>query len=134
MQKLLIVILSTLVMALSFVVYGQSKSEAADTLDFRTLPDRVFHTDQLTVTIQQKAYIRMKFAVETDSKKTRAELEKAYPLIENKLIHYLSSLDKQTVQTINGIESIEAAIKKELSHFVATGEVMNVYVTEKIVQ
>jgi flagellar FliL protein len=132
MQKFTIAFLLFLVIGLSLVIFNLTKSETSNDSD--QLVDRVFHTDKMIVTIQNRSHLQLSLAIETDSKKSKSELQKAYPLFENKMIHSLSTLDKQAIQSKEGIELIEATIMEGINPFLSTGEIKNVYVTEKVLQ
>ncbi|KHF39629.1 flagellar basal body-associated FliL family protein [Halalkalibacter okhensis] len=133
MQKILISILLVLVVGLSSIIYLQNKDHSTNN-DLATLEDRIFQTDNMIITIQNSSHLQLAVAIETDSKKSYSELENAYPLIENKMIHSLSSLERQEIQSEDGIERIEATIMASIGSLLTTGEVKNVYLTEKILQ
>ncbi|MCL7746717.1 flagellar basal body-associated FliL family protein [Halalkalibacter alkaliphilus] len=134
MQKVIITILLTLVIGLSGVVYFLMSDRPPSSNELATLEDRVFHTDRIVISIQNRSHLQLSLAIETDSKRSRSELQSAYPLIENKLIHSLSSLERSEIQSEDGIDLIETTILASISPLLTTGEVRNVYVTGKVLQ
>ncbi|MBU8908830.1 flagellar basal body-associated FliL family protein [Desertibacillus haloalkaliphilus] len=130
-MKNLVVILSILVVGLSaalvYLILGDG-----DGVD--DLADRVNHTETIVTNLNGSGMIQASFAFEVDAASTTKELEKAYPLVESAIIKYLASHDRHSLQGTEGIDEVEDELKKNLNELLSSGEVINVYTTQKVVQ
>lgn len=132
MRKMIVILLLGTLIGGGVLAYLYVTDNETSELD--SLQNRVLHTEQVIVTLQDSSYLQMTVSIEVDSPDTKQRLEDSYPLIENAMIHSLSQFNRNGIQRENGVALMESALLEEFQQLLEEGEVKQVYVTEKVLQ
>ncbi|MBB6714627.1 flagellar basal body-associated FliL family protein [Clostridium gasigenes] len=82
-----------------------------------------------------KRYVKLKLSIGFDekNKELTAEVEKKHAVIRDVVIHYFESCTVENLQAANE-EALKSELIKRLNQKLTKGVILNVYITEKIVQ
>lgn len=89
---------------------------------------------QVTTNLASNDFIRISFKLQTDSKKAKKELEKRDFQVKDVIIQELSEMKADEIQGKDGQTKIKEALKEKLNGFMHDGKVVEVYITESLLQ
>ncbi|PIB58595.1 flagellar basal body-associated FliL family protein, partial [Pseudomonas sp. 2995-1] len=78
--------------------------------------------------------IRAQFVIELDSQSAKSEFEKRDFQTENVIIQELSDMKQSDFRGSEGIQQIEERLRKRLNEIMQDGEVINVYMNQRVIQ
>lgn len=89
---------------------------------------------QVTTNLASNDFIRISFKFQTDSKKAKKELEKRDFQVKDVIIQELSEMKADEIQGKDGQSKIKEALKDKLNSLMQDGKVVEVYITESLLQ
>ncbi len=89
---------------------------------------------ELTTNLASDHFIRIAFTIQTDSKKTKQQLEKRNFQVNNTIIKQLSGMQAEEIKGTEGKIQLEENLKSSLNSLLEEGEVEQVYITTAIIQ
>ncbi|MCU9593085.1 flagellar basal body-associated protein FliL [Caldibacillus thermolactis] len=89
---------------------------------------------ELTTNLASDHFIRIAFTIQTDSKKTKQQLEKRNFQVNNTIIKQLSGMQAEEIKGTEGKIQLEETLKSSLNSLLEEGEVEQVYITTAIIQ
>lgn len=89
---------------------------------------------QVTTNLASNDFIRISFKFQTDSKKAKKELEKRDFQVKDVIIQELSEMKADEIQGKDGQSKIKEALKEKLNSLMQDGKVVEVYITESLLQ
>lgn len=89
----------------------------------------IYETEEFTVNLSGSVnhYVKARFALETDHKKTLEELEEKLPLLQDAIIMVLSGQTFEILGTVQGKEDLKDVLIEALNSFLDNGTVTKVY-------
>ena len=89
---------------------------------------------QVTTNLASDDLIRISFKFQTDSKKAKKELEKRDFQVKDVIIQELSEMKADEIQGKDGQTNLKEALKLKLNSLMNDGKVVEVYITESLLQ
>ncbi|MFO1445915.1 flagellar basal body-associated protein FliL [Bacillus sp. Bva_UNVM-123] len=90
--------------------------------------------EQVTTNLASNDFIRISFKIQTNSKKAKKELEKREFQVKDVVIQELSEMKANEIQGKDGQAKIKEALKLKLNSLMQNGQVVEVYITESLLQ
>ncbi|MBN6887172.1 flagellar protein FliL [Cytobacillus horneckiae] len=90
--------------------------------------------EQITANLASNDYIRISFTIQTDSKKSKEELEKRDFQVKNLIIQQLAEMDSEQLKGKDGQLNLQEELKTKINELMQTGKIEKVYITESILQ
>jgi flagellar FliL protein len=90
-------------------------------------------TDFIT-NLKTDNYVKMSFKIQTDSKTAKDELTKREFQVRNIMIEVLSDTKQQDLQGKAGKVKLESILKERINHVMQDGKVVEVYITDSLLQ
>lgn len=91
-------------------------------------------TEEITTNLNGGGYIRIKFKLQADNKKSKAELEKRLFQVDHIILKTLSGMTEEQIRGPEGIKRVEEQVRSEISSLLQEGEVAEVLTTRMIIQ
>ena len=88
----------------------------------------------LTTNLATSNYIKMTFKIQTDSKAAKEELTKREFQVRNIMIEELSDTKEEDLQGKTGKIKLEGTLKKKINQIMQDGKVVQVYITDSLLQ
>lgn len=88
----------------------------------------------LTTNLATSNYIKMSFKIQTDSKAAKDELTKREFQVRNIMIEELSDTKEEDLQGKNGKIKLEETLKEKINQIMQDGKVVQVYITDSLLQ
>ncbi|WP_226578783.1 flagellar basal body-associated protein FliL [Halobacillus litoralis] len=134
--KMMVITLSSLtilgVAALLFVLNMNGPEEPNGARSIDDIRESSFVTEEMTTDLMDGSYVKIRFRIVTDSKKTKDELEKRDFQVQNALIKELAVMETEAFQT--GLTDLEKKMTIRLDQLMESGEVTDVYTVNKVLQ
>nr|WP_246596071.1 flagellar basal body-associated protein FliL [Bacillus alkalicola] len=133
---IIILLALTLIGALTLVLYTQFFDEAS-AHEEQTIDDILrlsVETDEIITNLYTNHIIRAQFVIELDSMKARNEFEKRDFQVENLIIQELSDMKESDFRGSDGIRQIEEQLRLRVNEIMQDGEVVNVYMNQRVIQ
>lgn len=89
---------------------------------------------EITTNLAGDSYIKISFKIQTDSKDAKNELTKRDFQVNNIIIEELSEKKAQDLQGKMGKLKLEDTLKSKINELMRDGKVVNVYITESLLQ
>ncbi len=89
---------------------------------------------EITTNLASDNYAKMAFKIQTDSKKAKDELTKRDFQVRNIIIEELSEKKAKDLQGKAGKLQLENALKTKINQVMQDGKVVQVYITESLLQ
>jgi len=89
---------------------------------------------QVTTNLASNDFIRISFKIQTNSKRAKKELEKRDFQVKDVIIQELSEMKADEIQGKDGQAKIKEALKTKLNSLMQNGKVVEVYITESLLQ
>jgi flagellar FliL protein len=133
---LIILVALTLVGAVAFVLVknytNQLDPNAPPTID--EIIAQSFDTKEITTNLLSNDFVRTSFRIHVDNKGALAEIQKRDFQVNNIILRVLSGKKASELAGPEGIEALEADIRKEINQLMVEGEVIQVYTTSWVIQ
>ncbi|WP_416150943.1 flagellar basal body-associated protein FliL [Salipaludibacillus sp. HK11] len=133
---LIILVALTLVGVLALVLYTQvfqdSDPEGEPTID--QVLERSVETDEITTNLLSNHIIRSQFVIQLENDNAKDEFEKRSFQIENIIIQELSDMSASDFQGSEGIQQLEDRIRNEINQLMEDGDVIQVYMNQRVIQ
>ncbi|MCF6410575.1 flagellar basal body-associated protein FliL [Pseudalkalibacillus salsuginis] len=138
-KTMLVMITAITIVAVAGVVLymnliSKDDVKASGELSASELVELSVDTDQIMTNLEDKGFAKMTFRIQVDNSKAKQELEKRMFQVKNSIIYQLSGTKSQELQGPEGIENLESSLQKTINEFLDSGEVVQVFTTEKVVQ
>lgn len=118
--------------AIYFLLHQSGSASKAPTID-EILKNSVDITD-LTTNLAGGNYIKISFKIETNSKAATSELTKREFQVKNIMIEVLSDTKESNLDGSAGIVQLENTLKNRINTVMQDGKVVQVYVTDSLLQ
>jgi len=89
---------------------------------------------QITTNLKNDNFIRVSFKIQTDGKKAKKELEKREFQVKNIIIQELSEMNPEDIQGREGQTQLQEMLKNKINEYMQTGKIVQVYITESLLQ
>ncbi|MGE7766393.1 flagellar basal body-associated protein FliL [Peribacillus sp. NPDC096540] len=89
---------------------------------------------EITTNLSGNDYIKISFMVQTENKKSKAELEKRSFQVKNIIITELSEMKATELTGKKGKEKLQITLKTRINELMEEGKVEKVYITSLILQ
>ncbi|MFT8319503.1 MAG: flagellar basal body-associated protein FliL [Bacillus sp. (in: firmicutes)] len=89
---------------------------------------------EITTNLASDSFIRISFKIQTDSKKAKEELEKRDFQVQNIIIQELSEKTEQDLKGKKGQLDLENDLKDKINELMQNGEIVQVYITNSLLQ
>jgi flagellar protein FliL len=89
---------------------------------------------QITTNLKNDNFIRVSFKIQTDGKKAKKELEKREFQVKNIIIQELSEMNPEDIQGREGQTHLQEMLKNKINEYMQTGKIVQVYITESLLQ
>ena len=132
---IILLVAITLVGAILIVVLKQLNENASQkepSID--QILESSVDVQQVTTNLASNDFIRISFKFQTDSKKAKKELEKREFQVKDVVIQELSEMKANEIQGKDGQAKIKEALKLKLNSLMQNGQVVEVYITESLLQ
>ena len=133
-KKLLIILLIILIVigalgaAAYFVLGGKSeKSEAKKSID--EIVASSVDVEEITTNLKSDNIIRLAIKLETDSDKSKEELEKRDFQVKDAVISLLADTNADEIEGDKGKETFKKELKDKVNSYLQEGKVEKVYIT-----
>ncbi|ADM37726.1 flagellar basal body-associated protein FliL [Bacillus spizizenii] len=134
-KKLMIILLIILIVigalgaAAYFVLGGKSeeKSEAKKSID--EIVASSVDVEEITTNLKSDNIIRLAIKLETDSDKSKEELEKRDFQVKDAVISLLADTNANEIEGDKGKETFKKELKEKLNSYLQEGKVEKVYIT-----
>jgi len=134
--KTMIIILSTLTLlgaaTLIIVINLNGTDEVSGKRSIDEMRESSMLTEDITTDLKNGDFVRIRFRVVTDSKKSLEELQKRDFQMQNILIKELAVMDSESFQS--GLGDLEDQLKAKLNEVMSQGTVTDVYTVDKVLQ
>ncbi|MFZ0371305.1 MAG: flagellar basal body-associated protein FliL [Halobacillus sp.] len=134
--KTMIIILSTLTLlgaaTLIIVMNLNGADEVSGKRSIDEMRESSMLTEDITTDLKNGDFVRIRFRVVTDSKKSLEELQKRDFQMQNILIKELAVMDSESFQS--GLGNLEDQLKAKLNEVMSQGTVTDVYTVDKVLQ
>ncbi|RBP95254.1 flagellar FliL protein [Cytobacillus firmus] len=139
-NKLLIIMLMmlvaiTLVGAIALVIVmkfsgdGETKEPTID-----DVLEASVDIPQITANLASDDYIRISFKIQTENKKAKEELQKRDFQVKNLIIQELSEMKAEDIQGKEGQIKLQEDLKTKINGLMQEGKIVQVYITESLLQ
>ncbi|WP_026585527.1 flagellar basal body-associated protein FliL [Bacillus sp. J33] len=135
MIMLIMLVVIALVGAIALVVvmkFSDDKGAKEPTID--EVLEASVDIPQVTANLASDDYIRISFKIQTDSKKAKEELEKRDFQVKNLIIQELSEMKAEDVQGKEGQIKLQEDLKNKINGLMQEGKIVQVYITESLLQ
>ncbi|MCE4048304.1 MULTISPECIES: flagellar basal body-associated protein FliL [Bacillaceae] len=112
--------------------FSGEKEEKEPTID--EVVEASIDIPELTTNLATDNFIRISFKVQTDSKKAAEELEKRIFQVQNIIIQELSEKTPKDMQGKEGQVKLENDLKEKINELMQEGKVVQVYITNSLLQ
>ncbi|MEC2134811.1 flagellar basal body-associated protein FliL [Bacillus subtilis] len=133
-KKLMIILLIILIVigalgaAAYFVLGGKSeKSEAKKSID--EIVASSVDVEEITTNLKSDNIIRLSIKLETDSDKSKEELEKRDFQVKDAVISLLADTNADQIEGDKGKETFKKELKDKINSYLQEGKVEKVYIT-----
>nr|WGD69056.1 flagellar basal body-associated protein FliL [Bacillus subtilis] len=132
-KKLMIILLIILIVigalgAAYFVLGGKSeKSEAKKSID--EIVASSVDVEEITTNLKSDNIIRLAIKLETDSDKSKEELEKRDFQVKDAVISLLADTNADQIEGDKGKETFKKELKDKINSYLQEGKVEKVYIT-----
>lgn len=89
---------------------------------------------QMTTNLASGDYLRISLKVQTDSKKAKEELQKRDFQVKNIVVEELSEMKSDDLKGKEGKIKFQETLKKRINSLMQDGKVVQVYITEALLQ
>ncbi|MBP3039471.1 flagellar basal body-associated protein FliL [Bacillaceae bacterium Marseille-Q3522] len=127
-----ITLVGTIVIVVTYMRTNQQTAGSEPTID-QVLEASVDISD-ITTNLENNDYIRMSFKIQTDSKEAKEELEKRDFQVRNIIIQELSEKSNDDLKGKNGKIQLEVDLKGKINEIMQSGEVVQVFITDSLLQ
>ncbi|MCL2341195.1 MAG: flagellar basal body-associated FliL family protein [Proteobacteria bacterium] len=86
------------------------------------------------ITTDTQHFVKASFSLELDKAATTDEVNMRMPQIRDAILLILSNKTFEEVQDVQGKNQVKAEVKSKINSFLKTGKVVNVYLTDFVVQ
>jgi flagellar FliL protein len=115
-----------------FLLQNKAGASSGPSID-EVIKNSVDITD-LTTNLATSNYVKMSFKVQTDSKAAKDELTKRDFQVKNIVIEELSDTKAEDLQGKTGKIKLEETLKKRITQIMQDGKVVQVYITDSLLQ
>ncbi|WP_280768974.1 flagellar basal body-associated protein FliL [Salipaludibacillus daqingensis] len=133
---LIILVALTLIGVIALVLYTQvfqeAEAEGEPTID--QVLERSVETEEITTNLLSNHIIRSQFVFQLENEGAKQELEKRNFQIENIIIQQLSDMRDADFQGSEGIKELEGRIRSEVNQIMQEGQVVQVYMNQRVIQ
>lgn len=131
----MIIILITITLAGGVAIYfimNNGKNTKGPTIDqiIKTSVD----VPDITTNLQGDNYIKISFKIQTNSTDAQKELTKRDFQVKNIIIETLSDMKEQDLQGKKGMVNLEQTLKTKINQVMQDGKVVQVYITDSLLQ
>ena len=132
---IILLVAITLVGAIFIVVLKQLNDNArSGDPSIEEIVESSVDVPQVMTNLAGDDFIRISFMIQTDSKKSKKELEKRDFQTKDIIIQELSEMKADEIQGKDGQAKIKETIKSKLNELMRNGKVVEVYITESLLQ
>jgi flagellar protein FliL len=135
---LIILITITLIALVAFFVVLNKNGSAKDAVTEPPSIDEIIEAsvdiEEVTTNLLDGDFIKIKFKIQTDSKKAKEELEKRDFQVRNIIIQEVSEVSADDFKGREGILKLESLIKENVNKLMQKGKVERVYTTSFVIQ
>lgn len=89
---------------------------------------------QITANLASDDYIRISFKIQTENKKAKEELQKRDFQVKNLIIQELSEMKAEDIQGKDGQIKLQEDLKTKINGLMQEGKIVQVYITESLLQ
>ncbi|MCR6111113.1 flagellar basal body-associated protein FliL [Bacillus sp. A301a_S52] len=127
----------TLIGVLTLVLYTQffqetDAEEGEPTID--QVLERSVETEEITTNLSSNNIIRSQYVIQLENNDAKKEFEKRSFQVENIIIQELSDMTATDFQGSAGIQGLEDRIKNRINDIMQDGEVVQVYMNQRVIQ
>jgi flagellar FliL protein len=127
----------TLIGVLTLVVYTQlfqetGAEEGEPTID--QVLERSVETEEITTNLSSNNIIRSQYVIQLENNDAKKEFEKRSFQVENIIIQELSDMTAADFRGSEGIQGLEDRIKNRINEIMQDGEVVQVYMNQRVIQ
>ncbi|MEW9667642.1 flagellar basal body-associated protein FliL [Ammoniphilus sp. 3BR4] len=137
---LIIMIAITLLGVASVAVYKlyinppNAEVEELEPLSIDEILELSVETEEMTTNLNGGGYVRLKFKLQADNKKSREELEKRLYQVDHIILKTLSGMTEGDIRGPEGIKKVEDQIQVSVNELLQEGKVDEVLTTRMIIQ
>lgn len=136
MQKLVkTVIIFVLGLGIGWITFGHFANAANIDIEKMVngdIEDRSIDIEPIVTNLSDRSYARVGFTIVVSSKTGADEMEKRIFQFQNQAIKYLSEMDEITLKCEE--EKLIDSLKAYLDDTLENGEVLDIFITEKVIQ
>ncbi|MCE7794597.1 flagellar basal body-associated protein FliL [Salipaludibacillus sp. CUR1] len=121
---------------LSVVLFTQffQETEAVGEPTIDQVLERSVETEQITTNLSSNHIIRTQFVIELENNDAKSEMEKRNFQVENIIIQELSDMTDRDFQGSEGIQRLEDQIRSRVNEIMQDGQVIEVYMNQRVIQ
>lgn len=141
-MALIMIIAITLLGVVAFVLWQMylnpaangSMAQAAEvkTLTADELVEYTVDTGEITTNMLTNNFIIVRFSITASDKKTKEELEKRLPQVNQIIIKTLAGLTPDDIKGTDGLNKLEAQLLNQISTIVQEGKIIQVMTTKRV--
>lgn len=135
MIMLIMLLTITLVGAGAFIYlwkFTGDQEETEPTID--EVLEASVDVEEMTTNLASDNFIRISFKIQTDSTKAKEELEKRDFQVKNIIIQELSEKTTEEMKGKEGQISLENDLKEKINSLMQEGKIVQVYITDSLLQ
>ncbi|WP_260471862.1 flagellar basal body-associated protein FliL [Bacillus sp. HMF5848] len=130
---IVLTLIGAIVLAL-ILFLNNDKSAKAEVPTIDEILEQSVDIPEITTNLLDGRFVVIQFKVQTDSKKTKEELEKRSFQVKNIIIQEVSEMTAKEFQGRAGKEDLEKLLKLRINELMSEGTVEKVYITSFILQ
>lgn len=131
---LLVVALTGVTMFFLFQSYLTPGAAQASQKEVERLQEVTSEPLEVTTNLSDQTYIQLEVIFEVDNPKTKEELDQRMFQIKDALIALLQNRSQKDVKGEKGLNDLKKDLQERANDYLAGGEVVKIYVTERVTQ
>lgn len=116
--------------AVAYIMINNDQS--SESLSIEDMVEYSYTTEEMNTDLQDGSFVQIQFQLVTDSKKAREEVENRQFQLKNIFIKESVDLTEEDFQS--GLAELETELKNQMNELMDDGTIIDVYITNKIIQ
>ncbi|HWO97862.1 MAG TPA: flagellar basal body-associated protein FliL [Bacillus sp. (in: firmicutes)] len=116
------------------IVLNLMNAEEATEPSAKELVELTVNMEEITTNLLNDQFIRISFAIQTDGKKAKKEVEMRDFQVRDIIVKELSDMKAEQFQGQKGVVELEERLKAKINELMQEGKVVKVYTTSKMLQ
>jgi flagellar protein FliL len=116
-----------------YFLHRSTTAAKPDEFNADSILETMVDTEPITTNLKPDGYIQLRFQIQTSNAKAKEELTKRSFQVKNIAIRLASSMTAAEAQSSDGMTKLEDQMKKQINTVMQNGEVVKIFITNKII-